>query len=686
MKKIQLELREDLQNYFADKDAFEEIMLLSGETVRKQQGRHTFRFSVMGKNFFIKQHRGVGWKEIIKNLLQLRLPILGASNEWRAIKRLHELGIDTMTLAGYGQRGKNPAKRESFVITDALENTTTLAVLVEEWIKNPPPVRLKYALIYKVAKITRALHENGINHRDLYICHFRLWVLEKQVFDDPPLFLMDLHRAQIRPKTPMRWIIKDLGALYFSSADVGLSQRDFFRFIKTYHDTDLRTVFSQYPDLWQKVQKRAKRFYRRDMRREMPVFSTPKKTIIVHLINLDTVGGVERLYCQVINANIKDVEHHTISCRNTIASVLWEDVKKASKSIHFEKKISALKVPKWPVFLRKKHLNNIMQKIVPDIVIVWNNPEGFDLSLLPLKTRVFYYEHGGAWNNHNPEKVYRFINNVSGIICNSQASQRLLALKWEVSRKVNYHICLNAIPPDCLPAEFNRKRFPFNRSFNLGVAARLVSYKGISLAIYAIKELKTRNIPCHLFIAGIGPEQRKLQSLTSQLDLENEVEFCNLVNNMSQFYQNIDCFLCPSIREPFGLVVAEAMAHGCPVIVAAVDGLPEVVTHDKNGFCIAPSLAVEQYAQLGGTHDQLPEYVYNAKTDKIEAPKLVDPIVLADNIQVLCSQPTLYESMSQAAVKSAETEFEFGNYINHFYAILRDDEVQGQCHIVPAQA
>jgi len=673
-KKIQLELREDLQNYFAGKDAFEEIMRLSGETIRKQDSRHTFRISLMGKIFFIKQHRGVGWKEILKNILQLRLPILGASNEWCAIQRLHELGIDTMTVAAYGQRGKNPAKRESFVITEALENTTTLAVLVEEWAKNPPPVRLKYALIYKVAKITRVLHENGINHRDLYICHFRLplWVLEKQLFDDPPLFLMDLHRAQIRPKTPIRWIIKDLAALYFSSADIGLTQRDFFRFIKTYHNTDLRAVFRECPDLWRKVQKRARRFYWRDMRREMPVFSLPKKTVIAHLINLDTVGGVERLYCQVINANIeKDVEHHTISCRNTIARQLWGDVKKASKSIHFEKKIYVFKVPKWPVFLRKKHLNNILQKIVPDIVVVWNNPEGFDLSLLSLKTKVFYYEHGGAWNNHNPEKVYHFINNVYGIICNSYASQKLLALRWQVSQKVNYHICLNAIPPDCLPAEFHSKKF--NRSFNLGVAARLVSYKGISLAIYAIKELKNRNILCRLFIAGIGPEQRKLQSLTSQLDLENEIEFCNLVNNMSQFYQKIDCFLCPSIREPFGLVVAEAMAHGCPVIVAAVDGLPEVVRHNKNGFCIEPSLAVEQYAQLGGSHDQLPEYVYNPNTDKIEAPKLVDPIALADKIQALCSQPVLYERMSQAAVKSAQTEFEFGNYISQFYAILFDD-------------
>jgi heptose I phosphotransferase len=187
-----------------------------------------------------------------------------------------------MTLAAYGQRGNNPAKLESFVITDALENTSTLAVLFQQF-QQPPQVRLKYALIHKVAKIASILHENGINHRDLYICHFRMphWVLEKKLFDDPPLYLMDLHRALIhRARTPMRWITKDLGALYFSSADIGLTQRDLFRFIKTYHHTDLRTALSKHRRFWQKVQNRARRFYWRDMKREMPVhFSPSKKTM-----------------------------------------------------------------------------------------------------------------------------------------------------------------------------------------------------------------------------------------------------------------------------------------------------------------------------------------------------------------------------------------------------------------------
>ena len=119
-------------------DTFDYIMQLDGEMFREVASRRTLRFSVAGKRYFLKAHYGVGWKEIFKNLLQLRLPVLGARNEWLAIKRLQALGIDTMSLVGYGERGRNPAQRESFVITKALEDTESLEDFCGAWESSPP--------------------------------------------------------------------------------------------------------------------------------------------------------------------------------------------------------------------------------------------------------------------------------------------------------------------------------------------------------------------------------------------------------------------------------------------------------------------------------------------------------------------------------------------------------------------
>jgi len=61
------------------------------------KNRKTMRFSINGKNYFIKIHTGCGWKEVIKNWVQFKQPIVSAENEYLAIRRLESLKIDTMT-------------------------------------------------------------------------------------------------------------------------------------------------------------------------------------------------------------------------------------------------------------------------------------------------------------------------------------------------------------------------------------------------------------------------------------------------------------------------------------------------------------------------------------------------------------------------------------------------------------
>lgn len=247
------------QNWGGEPD-FDELMVLDGEVYRQVARRKTFKFSINDKDYFAKIHNGVGWAEIIKNLAHGRLPVLGASNEYEAINALTQLGIKTMTLAAYGQRGKNVAELESFVITESLEPSISLEDFCVDWVTEKPPLQLKRALINSVAAITRRLHQNGINHRDLYICHFLLKEadLVKQLNPaELPLYLIDLHRVQMRSKTPQRWLAKDLAALYFSAMDIGLTSRDLYRFIRAYTNNKLRAELAENGRLWESVERKA---------------------------------------------------------------------------------------------------------------------------------------------------------------------------------------------------------------------------------------------------------------------------------------------------------------------------------------------------------------------------------------------------------------------------------------------
>ena len=249
-------------------DVFDYIMQLDGEMFREIANRRTLRFILNDKRYFLKAHYGVGWKEIIKNLLTFRLPVLGARNEWRAIQMLTQMGVETMTLVAYGERGLNPARRQSFVITEALENTESLEDFCADWETSPPTsksaLRLKRALINRVATMARCMHMSGINHRDFYLCHFLLDV-SSAVLNRPPealrLSLIDLHRVQIRKRTPLRWVVKDIGGLYFSSMRIGLTRRDLYRFMKVYRGTTLRATLREDGKFWSRCRLRACSLY-----------------------------------------------------------------------------------------------------------------------------------------------------------------------------------------------------------------------------------------------------------------------------------------------------------------------------------------------------------------------------------------------------------------------------------------
>lgn len=260
-----------VRQWLGSQDPFDRIDGVKGQVVRSMDGRTTQRFEIDGAGFYLKHHRGVGWAEIVKNLLQGRLPILGASNEWLAIERLHQLGLDTMVAAAYGAKGYNPARRNSFLITEELTDIISLEDLVDSWADTPPAAALKWALINKVARISQVMHSAGINHRDLYICHFLLDISAGVDALNPAtlrLFLIDLHRTHIRKTVPLRWRVKDIASLYFSILQAGFSRRDIYRFLRQYCQQPLRTILTEHQAFLRAVEQRAIKLYRRDFKAE----------------------------------------------------------------------------------------------------------------------------------------------------------------------------------------------------------------------------------------------------------------------------------------------------------------------------------------------------------------------------------------------------------------------------------
>lgn len=264
---MKLVLHEPFKSLWAGRDPFLEVEQLEGEVFRELEARRTLRTEVAGQGYFVKIHRGVGWPEIVKNWMTLKKPVLGADQEWTAIAALTKAGVPTMTAAAFGERGRNPATRHSFIITEELAPTISLEDFSINWLDQPPGFTLKYALVERVADMTRRMHQAGVNHRDCYICHFLLHTDEPPTPANLRLSLIDLHRAQVRPRVPQRWRDKDLAGLYFSALGIGLTRGDKLRFLRRYFQRPLRDILNEEEQLLRMLERQAARLQGRYQRK-----------------------------------------------------------------------------------------------------------------------------------------------------------------------------------------------------------------------------------------------------------------------------------------------------------------------------------------------------------------------------------------------------------------------------------
>jgi glycogen(starch) synthase len=118
------------------------------------------------------------------------------------------------------------------------------------------------------------------------------------------------------------------------------------------------------------------------------------------------------------------------------------------------------------------------------------------------------------------------------------------------------------------------------------LVGRLVYEKGFQLALEALPGLVERLGDVRFLVAGSGTHEQELRAQAEALGLMEHGTFLGWIGDdvLHSLYRIADLCVVPSIYEPFGLVALEAMASGCPCIVADTGGLREVVPNDDVGL------------------------------------------------------------------------------------------------------
>jgi glycogen synthase len=141
----------------------------------------------------------------------------------------------------------------------------------------------------------------------------------------------------------------------------------------------------------------------------------------------------------------------------------------------------------------------------------------------------------------------------------------------------------NGIDPNELRAvgdlQALREEFAGPREKLVLLVGRLVYEKGFQLALDALPRVIDQVENVRFLVAGSGTHERELKAQAQRLGLSEHGRFLGWIGDdaLHSLYRIADLCVVPSIYEPFGLVALEAMASGCPCVVADTGGLREVV-------------------------------------------------------------------------------------------------------------
>lgn len=226
----------------------------------------------------------------------------------------------------------------------------------------------------------------------------------------------------------------------------------------------------------------------------------------------------------------------------------------------------------WRQFSMRKKLRNAMDKLGNvQAIVMLSLTEKLLLTPYALKKKipVFWVEHDriGPWLSRNPwlPKLRALSTHVTTVVVSSLSEKKYIALGWDPAHIIT-------IPNGIDLSRFGGVIRKHEGPLTVGSVARLSPEKGLDVLADAL-----RNDPSiNLIILGKGRSEKSLRRMlqTPRMQLRTD-------DNVARLFGDIDIFVLPSREhDPFGLVVAEAMSIGLPVIVTDACG---IATYLKNG-------------------------------------------------------------------------------------------------------
>lgn len=283
-------------------------------------------------------------------------------------------------------------------------------------------------------------------------------------------------------------------------------------------------------------------------------------------------------------------------------------------------------------------LIGLMRREKPDIIHTHTAKAGFlgrTAALIAMpgrRKRLYHTFHGHVFHSYfSPRKTQAFIRIEKFL---ARYSYRIIAVSERTRQEL---IEFGIAAPDkivVVPLGFDLE--PFARcerhrgelrtllglaedTVLIGIVARLVPVKNISLFLQAAECVATRYPQAHFVIVGDGECREELEAQASMMETKERVHFLGYRRDLPRIYADLDIVTLTSLNEGLPVSLIESMASGCVSVSTCVGGVPDLIEEGNTGFLTPSGDASALAAKLSYLLDHPEEWQQIGEAARISA-------------------------------------------------------------------